>query len=161
MPKSTPFSALSGNLCRENHSLSDRLLGGDELYATIVHEAIHSFSVGLIKDAYKRNPGWEEGIVEKLQRLIGPPVLQLSAGIIAKPGEWAYNRYIDALEHIRQMLDEKEDPFYLRLIRIPLSARLDEVIQIGKIKFGDSEDYDRFLDSLLKCHQILMKKYRY
>jgi hypothetical protein len=43
---------------------------------TIIHELLHSHSVGLNLKDYRLYRGWEEGVLEKLQRLVGPEVLE-------------------------------------------------------------------------------------
>ena len=92
--------------------------------------------------AFEALPGWEEGVVEQLQRLLRPALL-FNIGIrieedlfLAEERNHPYNRYIEALENIRQLLDfGVEDPigFYISLLDTPIKDRLTWVMQQGKL----------------------------
>jgi hypothetical protein len=97
----------SGFLARKSWSCEidvDRNIANrDERWPTIVHEAMHSVSVGLTREAYVRLRGWEEGLAENLQRLLLPQIakaltLELDSATLDKrsanhifypsPGRW-------------------------------------------------------------------------
>src|SRR5579862_3523590 len=44
-------------------------------WTTLIHEALHCVSAGYIASDYREYPGWEEGVVEQMQRLIRPQIL--------------------------------------------------------------------------------------
>ena len=92
-------------------------------WRTLIHEMLHSVSVGTNEENYKRLRGWEEGVVEQLQRLLRPEILfRLNIAVpetTFTPAEaiWPYNSYIAAMERLRNYL--KAD-----LLRTPLADRL-------------------------------------
>jgi len=47
----------------------------EERWRTLIHEALHAHSVGYNGTDYRALRGWEEGVVEHLQRLLRPTVL--------------------------------------------------------------------------------------
>lgn len=99
-------------------------------WSTLIHEMLHSVSVGLNPENYVRFRGWEEGTVEQVQRLIRPQILTRYG--ISTPNEafterekhWKYNPYIEALEGMRDILQIPVANFYLDLLRLPLAQRL-------------------------------------
>lgn len=115
----------------------DALLAQQELrWRTLIHEAIHALSAGYIRAAYMDNVGWEEGVVEKLQRLLRQEILRRlnvvveEAIFVAAEAEQAYNEYIDALEDVRRAAGiENEVEFYLGLLKTPIKERYTSLIK--------------------------------
>jgi len=110
----------------------------DVRWRTLIHEALHTFSVGLTPVAYETLKGWEEGVVEQLQRLLRPRLLQ-SLGVrvpaplfLAIEADHPYNLYVDALEGLRLSLGRSEEAFYLHLLSVPLGQRANDVIVQGQ-----------------------------
>ena len=98
-------------------------------YATSVHEALHSVSVGLNPADFRAFKGYEEGVVEQLTRQMqGEIAAALSfQGIMER--RTAYNRYVLLLENLRGLTQREENAFYLDLLRTPLCNREDTVLQ--------------------------------
>ena len=102
-------------------------------WRTYVHEMLHSISVGLNEADYNRFRGWEEGVVEHLQRLLRPEVLAAvgAGGAEAVSGEmdaiWRMNPYVQAMETLRLSLGVEALPFYRRLLAVPLADRMVHV----------------------------------
>lgn len=89
---------------------------------TLLHELIHSVSVGLNPDAYRTLTGYEEGPVEGLARVIYDETVRGELGL--GPGDsTAYERYIQLLAAAAKTgkIDLRE--LYLKLLRTPLSDR--------------------------------------
>lgn len=99
-------------------------------WRTLIHEMLHSVSVGTNEEAYKRFIGWEEAVVEQLQRLLRPRILtRLAVSVpealfVEVERHWRYNVYIEAMESLRQSLAQDDLSFYLELLQIPLADRL-------------------------------------
>lgn len=100
-------------------------------WLTYLHEMLHMYSEGYSADDYAAYPGWEEGVVEKLQRLLRPSVLQ-SLGVSLKEAEadkedteHTYNPYLYALEAVRHLINAQQDEldFYLNLHSRPIPER--------------------------------------
>ena len=105
---------------------------------TLTHEALHCVSVGFVRNDYEQAPGWEEGVVEQMQRLLRPQVLAwLSASvplwvIAVADASHSFNPYIAALENIREVPQAENLPFYLRLLRTPIRDRIGVVRVFAK-----------------------------
>jgi hypothetical protein len=97
--------------------------------STIVHEALHSVSAGLNPFDYHFNRGYEEGTVEQCTRLLRDEI-RVALGM---PGPLearnAYPEYIAALEILRARTGKDERDFYLELLKSPLMARENTVVQ--------------------------------
>lgn len=113
----------------------------DVRWRTQIHEILHAHSVGYTRYAFDTFPGWEEGVVEQLQRLLRPQVLmQLNLVIPASVFEveeatHEFNAYIAALESLRVLLQrpgESEATFYVALLATPLDQRMNRVMAQGK-----------------------------
>ena len=52
--------------------LNERLADQPVRWRTLIHEALHLFSAGYDSQDYQAWRGWEEGVVEQLQRLFRP-----------------------------------------------------------------------------------------
>ena len=81
-------------------------------WRTFLHEMLHSISVGLNEADYNRFRGWEEGVVEHLQRLLRPERM---------------NPYVQALDELRLSLGSEPLHFYLHLLGVPLAQRMVHV----------------------------------
>jgi hypothetical protein len=119
--------------------LIDEALVNEEVrWRTLIHEALHAFSTGYTQIDFMANRGWEEGVVEQLQRIIRASVLShLGVSVdhalfIAIEEEHAFNIYIDALESIRGVLEIEAEPFYLSLLKTPIKNRYSSLIALSR-----------------------------
>ena len=98
-------------------------------WRTWLHEVLHSVSAGYNLIDFNAGQGWEEGVVEALQRHLRVSVLSAigvdveEAIFLAAEQEHAFNRYIAALENIRTALDQDAQTFYIYLLRTPIKDR--------------------------------------
>ena len=108
------------------------------LWRTLLHEMLHSVSVGLNEEDYRRFPGWEEGVVEWLQRRWRPEILHELG--VATPSEifaqaerdWPLNDYLEALQTLQEACGLTSEIFYFDLLRTPLAQRLATVRAWGQ-----------------------------
>ena len=127
-------------------SLSLPLQQKEIRWATHLHEILHSYSKGYLPIPYNARPGWEEGVIEKLQRLLRPIMLEqrLDGKAIATAIEKAqldathpYNTYVNALEGLRHLVQEPDEfKFYTQLLRSPLADRAQTLITEVKRVYG-------------------------
>ena len=116
-------------------SLSRDIIQSDARWRTQIHELLHTFSVGLMPDAYSQFRGWEEGVVEQLQRHFRPLVLaRLSLPIpdhffAALEREHSANRYIETLNVMGVLLRQPSPGFFISLLGIPLVDRPAYVLE--------------------------------
>ncbi len=117
-----------------NHSLAQT----DLRWRTLIHEALHHFSAGLTPTSYFELPGWEEGSVEQLQRILRSEIL-FSLGVsVARPifeaveNNHKVNKHIEALESLRNALGEPIPGFYDSLLTMPLKIRPAGIIELGR-----------------------------
>ena len=114
----------------------------DTRWATLIHELLHSCSVGYKRDDFQNLRGWEEGVVEQLQRLLRPEILQrldirLSPDVFAiRELKHHFNPYIEALEEIRIALKGEGVPdnphtFYTNLLATPMKERPGYILSLG------------------------------
>ena len=119
-------------------AINHQIAQNDLRWRTEIHEALHLFSVGLTPQDYLDFQGWEEGVVEQLQRLFRPHILHsLHVAIpeevfAAEEATHEYNRFILALEKLRGIVNEPIMPFYMTLLAAPLVSRSSLVIQAGR-----------------------------
>jgi hypothetical protein len=116
------------------------LAGQPERWTTLIHEALHSISAGYVRDDYQDFHGWEEGVVEQMQRFLRPRVLS-RLGIGVSPdvfhrldAEHGYNKFIQALETLRgasHVPTQRAEAFYLDLLATPLRERQGRVARYG------------------------------
>lgn len=98
-------------------------------WLTLIHEAFHSFSTERSPDASLSYPGYEEGVVEQLQRLFRQEILDaLSVSLspdtfVDRDTNCAYTVYTDALEAMREALSQDSKAFYVSLLSTPLEQR--------------------------------------
>jgi hypothetical protein len=96
----------------------------------MIHELLHSFSAGGSQSEYGRAKGWEEGIVEHLQRLICRNVLSEigvepdETAIFERENTWFFNPYLPPWERIRKAFG-MDDPvvFYADLLPVRIVER--------------------------------------
>ena len=115
------------------------LAAQDERWPTLIHESLHSISAGYNANDFRNFRGWEEGVVEQLQRLFRPSMLQrmgvvLPAGVFdAVEASHNFNAYIAALEGLRLLLskpDVNQQSFYLDLLKLPIKERPDRLVRL-------------------------------
>lgn len=101
-------------------------------YGTLLHEMIHSVSVGSDKANRQDligNRGWEEGVVEKLTRLFFVEVMN-HLGVGDRFGERIqYAEFVNALEEFRKRSGKQERLFYLELLQTFLRDRRMTVLE--------------------------------
>lgn len=110
--------------------LNERLADQPVRWRTLIHEALHSFSAGYNREDYQAWRGWEEGVVEQLQRLLRPSVLaQLPITVDTAVFEvvekaYTFNEYIEALEQLREASASRAaQEFYLDLLATEIKDR--------------------------------------
>jgi hypothetical protein len=110
-------------------------------WRTLIHEMLHAHSAGYNRMSFDALPGWEEGIVEQLQRLLRAALLSEigvqvdDALFLDEEQTHPYNVYIAALEAMRELLvgiEESPTNFYIALLNVPIRERLTWVMQRGK-----------------------------
>jgi hypothetical protein len=116
-----------------------------------LHEMLHAFSEGGDDAAYAEFRRWEEGAVEKLERLwrssmfidLGLSLSQATQDEIAYNDEInPYNAYIASLERIRRLLQyESEQDFYCWLLSVPMSGRAGAVMKNAR-EMAQRHNYD-------------------
>ncbi len=81
-------------------------------WRTLIHEALHTFSPPYTRHEFLVARGWEEGVVEQMQRLLRPQVMaalgvELDEALLAsvEAGQ-SYNVFITSLEDLRQRLND-------------------------------------------------------
>lgn len=103
---------------------------------------LHAHSAGYIRTAFEDHPGWEEGVVERLQRLLRPRVLmqlglELPETVFAQEdAEHEYNPYAEALDGLYRLLkqpQETETDFYVALLATPINQRMAWMHARGKL----------------------------
>jgi hypothetical protein len=99
-------------------------------WRTMIHELIHSHSAGGAQFDYEAAKGWEEGVVEHLQRLIRPDVLLAIGEIVDEQAilnyesGWRFDPYLPAWEAIRNALGEvDQEQFYAELLPVKIKDR--------------------------------------
>ena len=118
-------------------------------WRTLIHEALHSVSVGLTVRSYAQAALWEEAIVENLQRLYRPVLLR-SLGVDvpetlfeAEEVNWRFAPALAAMLRISVALAETgifETQFLERLLRTPLTDRKATALLMGR----ETSDFMRF-----------------
>ena len=105
-------------------------LAADDLrWRTLIHESFHAISAGYNQLDFDQNVGWEEGVVEQLQRLFRVRILDIigfrveEASFAIQDANHLFNIYITPLERIRSTFGEEADAFYLDLIAVPIKER--------------------------------------
>ena len=112
-------------------------------WRTLIHEMVHGHSAGLSKQAYERERGWEEGVVENIQRLVRSQILSALQVPIAESvfvedeADFPFASHVQDVESMRLELrraagfeeDSAEEAlaFYRNLLHTPLQNRAAEV----------------------------------
>lgn len=119
-------------------------------YRTLIHEALHSFSHPYTIHEYRDYIGWEEGVVEALQRLLRQEVLGRIGISVAEESflpidrVHPFNIYIAELEKLRQETDLSPEAFFIPLLLSPLPQRLNLVLRWRALAApGVREAFDR------------------
>ena len=120
---------------------------GDGRWRSLLHEALHSVSVGLIEPDYQRLRLWEEAVVETLQRMYRPVLLR-HLGLDVPENRfasveaiWPYNRAMEALARIAaERPDVPTREFLEQMLRVPLPDRPAFAFAWGR----QAPDFDHF-----------------
>lgn len=125
----------------------ESVLSDDRRWRTLLHEALHSVSVGLTEPDYRRLRLWEEAVVECLQRLYRPLVFERlgldipQARYAAQESIWPYNQAVEALERIfAERPDVPPREFLEQMLRTPLPDRPAFVFEWGR----QADDFEHF-----------------
>ncbi len=116
-----------------NAELAER----DERWRTLIHEMLHTFSAGYLPLDYISYRGWEEGVVENLQRVLRPTILiELEVAVSGSIFDGAeinheYAEYVQALDNIRRVIGKEPKAFYADLLAVPLRDRQQAVFEAG------------------------------
>lgn len=122
--------------------LNANLANEDSRWRTLLHEVLHSFSQGYNRDDFESLRGWEEGVVEKLQRLLRPAVLASLAVTVPEAifevleEQHLYNDYLTALSELQQISGQSEQQFYLSLLSTPIRDRPASVYALSRSLTG-------------------------
>ncbi len=110
--------------------LNQQLANNPIRWRTLIHEALHSFSAGYNSQDYQLWRGWEEGVVEQLQRLLRPSILdrlniRIDEAIFQEAEvDYVFNRYIETLEHLREAIGTTSlQTFYITLLSTKIKDR--------------------------------------
>jgi hypothetical protein len=139
-------------------NLADR----EARWRTLIHEALHAVSVGYVQADFEANRGWEEGVVEKLQRIIRPSVLAILGLDLAESlfeaieEDHAFNVYIQALERVRTAFGTEELPFYLNLLKTPIKNRYSSLLAQSLMAKGS--DRNSILHVLSAANPVLTRR---
>lgn len=114
-------------------------------WRTLIHELIHALSAGYNRSDFDLFYGWEEGLVEGLQRLMRPAVLaRLGVDVSERVFEAVetkhpYNDYVAAWERIRLAVGaEDAQTFYISMLQTPLRNRHASLLRSGLQIGGDA-----------------------
>lgn len=139
----------------------------DTRWSTLIHEIFHSLSAGYVATDFRLYRGWEEGVVEQLQRLFRPAVLtRLQVPIRtdifdAEQAAHPFNPYIQALESIRNVVvsndtSETHQDFYLDLLATPIRDRFSSALRRAFTLSG--EEQIAFIATLSSANSVLTRK---
>ena len=107
VPPDAPYKGMKPFSCAI-HLRADLVIS-ESRWRTLIHEVFHAISTGYIASAFAEHIGWEEGTVEQLQRLYRDAILNglnvsVDRNLLAdEDATHAFNRYIEALERVRQV----------------------------------------------------------
>lgn len=139
----------------------------DTRWSTLIHEVFHSLSAGYVATDFRLYRGWEEGVVEQLQRLFRPAILtqlHITVGDEIFDMEQAahpFNTYLQALESIRLAVvpndtSETREAFYMDLLVTPIRDRFSSVLRRAFTLSG--EEQIAFIATLSSANAILTRK---
>jgi hypothetical protein len=137
----------------------------DARWRTILHEALHSFSQGYNREDFESFRGWEEGVVEKLQRLLRPAVLSALKITVeetvfnAFEERHLYNSYLEALAELQQVVGQPEQQFYTNLLKTPIRDRSASVYALSRHLTG--QDYKDFMLVFSRTNSVLKGKIKW
>lgn len=144
----TPFLAKKEWSCRI--TVLDQIVGSELRWRSLLHEVLHSISAGNREADYSTFIGWEEGVVESLQRLYRPELLKeigvdVAEAVFAETEQnWVYEPFITALRRLNAELPNvSEQEFMETLLRTPLAQRSAEVLTWGKRDAADPAAFVR------------------
>ncbi len=133
----TPFLAKKEWSC--GITIVETTLNSEGRWRSLLHEALHSVSVGLTEPDYHRFRLWEEAVVEMLQRLYRPVLFRRLGLAIAESQfrtieeNWRYNRAVDALAQIAAARpDVPLREFLEGMLRTPLPDRPAYAFEWGR-----------------------------
>jgi len=127
----------------------------DLRWRTLIHEALHTFSPLYTRYEYTTARGWEEGVVEQMQRLVRPQVLTAlgvavnEETLLEAEASHPYNIYIAFLEDLRLRLNDAPFSFYKMLLACPIKERSKILGQSGILL--DDRLRDDYRIALLKA----------
>ncbi len=104
-------------------------------WSTLIHESLHAHSAGYNGSDYRLYRGWEEGVVEQLQRLLRPEILSRLLVVVAEADlleadrQHPFNDRVQALEAIRRCLAVPQTAFYKQLLATPIAQRPVETLR--------------------------------
>lgn len=155
----TPFLAKKEWSC--GITVVETTLGSDSRWRSLLHEALHSVSVGLNEPDYHRLRLWEEAIVEMLQRRYRPALLlRLGLNVPVSRFEsveavWTYNHAIDAISRIAaERPDVPLREFLEEMLRTPLSDRPAYAFDWGR----QAADFARFKQVYAAASGVLRER---
>ena len=105
------------------------VLDNPGLLGTLIHEMLHSVSVGMTPSSFAKYAGFEEGVIEWFTRQLGPQIASITNAGTPFTQRTAFGPYVEALEHLRAMTMQNDQNFYLQLLQTPLSERHSTVVQ--------------------------------
>ena len=143
-----PFLAKKEWSCRITRL--EQIASSDLRWRSLIHEALHSVSAGNREADYVAFIGWEEGVVESLQRLYRPELLKEIGVSIPETvfteaeQNWAFEPFIVALRRLHAELPNvSEQVFMEMLLKTPLYRRSAEVLAWGKRDAADPAAFVR------------------
>ena len=145
--------------------LNVNLANEDARWRTLLHEALHSFSQGYNRDDFENFRGWEEGVVEKLQRLLRPAVLSSLAVTVpeavfqALEEQHLYNGYLTALSELQQISGQPEQRFYVNLLGTSIRERPALVYALSRPLIGQA--HTDFLRCFSRANSTLKGEIRW
>ena len=141
-------------------SLSESVYTDPDLrWRTMIHEALHTFSPSYSRMEFTAARGWEEGVVEEMQRLIRSQLLsslhiRVNENVLTRAEEnHPYNVYILSLEDLRGHLGDQPLNFYRSLLATHLPERA-LMLRRGSILLNEPER-QAFLSAWLKAALVL------
>ena len=128
-------------------TVMESVLQDNQRWRTLLHEILHSVSVGLTEPDYQRFRLWEEAVIESLQRLYRPLLFQ-HLGLILEEEQfqgleatWRYNSALNALQQIAAERPEVLFRDFLEaILRMPLPSRPAFIFEWGR----QAVDFERF-----------------
>lgn len=142
--------------------INRNLLGRDERWRTLIHELLHSYSAGYNSADYWASRGWEEGVVEWLQRLLRPVILgrlglSISEAVFdAAPEHPLYSEYVSALGNLQAIVGQGQIQFYLDLLAAPIRDRSAAVYGLGRTL--PASEYRPFVRVFAAGNAVLRKE---